>query len=247
MIALDDTSPTSEAYRALRTSLLFSSLDQEVKTILITSGAPGEGKSRTASNLAVVLARAGHKTVLIDADFRRPSQHRLFGRGRNAGLANLILDEEPADELIQPVDQAHFLYFLAAGTTPSNPSELLGSNRMRTVLDDLRRQFRYIVIDTPPTNAVTDSSVLAAFSDATVIVAEHGRTTYPALNHARQSLERVGANIVGIVVNKVKENPGAYHYRYGYYPSLSEQREERPAPPVEPPAPVPAVAIKDKG
>ncbi|GAC1658550.1 MAG: polysaccharide biosynthesis tyrosine autokinase [Candidatus Dormibacteraceae bacterium] len=230
LVALNGNSPVAEAYKALRTNLLFATVDRDARSIVVTSALPFEGKSRTAANLAIVLAQAGHRTLIVDADFRRPTQHKLFGRARNVGLSNLILDEKPAEELIQPVDQAHFLYFLAAGTTPSNPSELLGSNRMRAVLDDLRRQFRYIVLDTPPTNAVTDSAVLAAFADATVIVAEHGRTTYPALNHARQSLERVGANIVGVVVNKVKETPGAYYYRYGYYAALGDQRRESPAP-----------------
>src|SRR5207244_7505732 len=117
LVVLGGDSPAVEAYKALRTNLLFSSVDREVKTIVITSAGPNEGKSRTAANLAIVLAQAGHPTLLVDADFRRPSQHRIFGRVRNVGLSNLIVQDMPESAIFVPYDQVKELVILAAGPT----------------------------------------------------------------------------------------------------------------------------------
>src|SRR5439155_10880764 len=157
LVTLASDSPVSEAYKALRTNLLFSSVDRELKTIVITSAVPNEGKSRTAANLAVVLAQAGHSTLLVDADFRRPSQHRVFGRVRNIGLSNLIVQDIPESALLVPDEQVKDLVVLASGPTPPNPSELLGSAQMKAVLAKLRKNFDYVVLDTPPVNYVTDA------------------------------------------------------------------------------------------
>src|SRR5205807_4911255 len=172
LVTLAGDSPVGEAYKALRTNLLFSSVDKEVKTIVITSAVPNEGKSRTAANLAVVLAMAGHPTLLLDADFRRPSQHRIFGRVRNIGLSNLIVEDMPESALLVPDDQVKDLVILASGPTPPNPSELLGSAQMGGLLAGFRKHFDYVVIDTPPVNAVTDASVLAANTDAAIMVVD---------------------------------------------------------------------------
>ena len=220
LVVLDPASPVAEAYRSLRTNLLFSTVDREVKTIVITSAAPGEGKSRTASNLALALGQAGYRTIVVDADFRRPSQHRLFGRVRNVGLSNLMIQDIPEVDLIQGVDRVPNLSFITSGPTPPNPSELLGSGRMRQVLAHLRERYHYVIIDTPPVNAVTDATVLAAAVDGVILVAESNRTTYPALSHAREAVERVGGHVLGVVINKVKQTRGGYYegyYSYGYY------------------------------
>jgi succinoglycan biosynthesis transport protein ExoP len=224
LVVLDPSSTVAEAYRALRTNLLFSSLDRELKTIVVTSPAPGEGKSRTIANLAVALAQAGYSTLLIDADFRRPSQHRIFGRVRNVGLSNLMIQDIPENELVNAVADVTNLHFIASGPTPPNPSELLGSARMRSILAQLRSRFHYVLIDTPPVNVVTDASVLAASADGVVLVAESGRTTYPGLLHAREAIQRVGGTILGVVVNKLRSGASAYYYdgyyqEYGYYAS----------------------------
>ena len=217
LVALDGQSPATEAYKALRTSLLFSTLDQELKTIVVTSAAPEEGKSRTAANLALVLAGAGHKTLLIDADFRRPSQHKIFGRIRNVGLSNLILQDVAEDEAIAAVEQVPNLWLLTSGPSPPNPSELLGSGRMRELMVRLRGAFTYVILDTPPVNAVTDAPILASAANGTILVVEQGRTTFPALGHAKQTLDRVGAHTIGVVMNKVRASAGSYSYEYGYY------------------------------
>lgn len=217
LVAIDGKSPASEAYKALRTSLLFSTIDQELKTIVVTSSSPGEGKSRTAANLAIVLAEAGHKTLLVDADFRRPSLHKIFGRIRNIGLSNLILQDVAEDEAIAPVERVPNLWLVTSGTIPPNPSELLGSGRIKELMERLRGAFTYVIFDTPPVNAVTDAAILAAASNGTILVVEQGVTTFPALGHAQQLLNRVGAHTIGVVMNKVRASTGSYTYEYGSY------------------------------
>jgi succinoglycan biosynthesis transport protein ExoP len=235
LVALDAQSHASEAFKALRTSLLFSTIDQELREIVVTSAEMGEGKSRTAANLAIVLAEAGHKTLLIDADFRRPSQHVIFARIRNIGLSNLIVQDVPENEAITAVEAVPNLWLLTSGPTPPNPSELLGSGRMRELMAKLRGYFTYVVVDTPPVNAVTDASILAAAASATVLVVEQGRTTFPALKHAKAMLDRVGARTLGAVMNKVHSSAGSYAYAYGYYATSSNGRAGSDVAPVSEP------------
>jgi receptor protein-tyrosine kinase len=219
LVTLDASSHSSEAYKALRTSLLFSAVARDLKVIVITSAEQGEGKSRTAGNLAVALAHADNKTLLIDADFRRPSQHRIFGRIRNIGLSNLILKDVDESQAITNVESVPNLWLLTSGPTPPNPSELLGSSRMKDLLAALSEHFAYLIVDTPPLNAVTDASVLASYASGVVVVVEQGRTTFPAVRRAKQTLDRVGAYTIGAVMNKLRARGGSYAYEYGYYAS----------------------------
>jgi receptor protein-tyrosine kinase len=221
LVALDAQSPSSEAFKALRTSVLFATIDQESKAIVITSAELGEGKSRTAANLAIAIAQASHKTLLIDADFRRPSQHRLFGRVRNIGLSNLILQDASESDAIKQLESVPNLWLLTSGPTPPNPSELLGSGRMRELMSKLWHQFSYVIIDTPPVNAVTDASIIAATAAATIVVVEQGRTTFPALKRTKEMLDRVNARTIGAVLNKVRASSGSYYYGYGNYATPS--------------------------
>ena len=217
LVALGGQSPVVEAYKALRTNLLFSSVDKELKTLVITSAVANEGKSRTAANLAIVLAQAGHRTLLVDADFRRPSQHRIFGRVRNIGLSNVFVQDMPDASIFLIDEQVKDLVILASGPTPPNPSELLGSAQMKGQLERFRKAFDYVVLDTPPVNAVTDASVLAASCDAVILIVETNKATYTGVQHAKQSLERVGARVLGSVMNKMRpEGGGYYYYQYGY-------------------------------
>jgi receptor protein-tyrosine kinase len=227
LVTLDASSHASEAYKALRTSLLYSSIDRELKVIVITSAEQGEGKSRTAANLAVALAHAENMTLLVDADFRRPSQHRIFGRIRNVGLSNLILKDVSENEAISRVETVPNLWLLSSGPTPPNPSELLGSSRMKELMARLSEAFTYVVVDTPPVNAVTDASILAASASGTILVVEQGRTTFPALRHAKHVLDRVGAHTIGAVMNKLRARGGAYSYEYGYYASPHAETAEQ--------------------
>jgi capsular exopolysaccharide synthesis family protein len=217
LVSLSDDSVSGEAYKKLRTNLLFTALESKQQVIVVTSAVPGEGKSRTAANLAAMLSEAGQKTVVIDADFRRPTLHRMFTRVRNVGLANLILQDLPERELITPVEKLPNLWLVTSGPHPPNPSELLGSARMRALLVRLSQSFSYVIIDTPPVNAVADALIVAAMADATLLVVEQGRTNYPALTHAKQSLDRVGAKVIGAVLNKLRVDRSGYYYNYYTY------------------------------
>src|SRR6266550_894480 len=217
LVTLGGDSPVVEAYKALRTNLLFSGVDKELKTVVVTSAVANEGKSRTAANLAIVLAQAGHRTLLVDADFRRPSQHRIFGRVRNVGLSNMFVQDTPEGSLFAADEQVPGLVALGSGPTPPNPSELLGSAQMKALLARFRQGFDYVVMDTPPVNAVTDASVLATSSDAVILVVETNKATYTGVQHAKQALERVGARVLGSVMNKMRPLGGSdYYYQYGY-------------------------------
>ncbi len=220
LVVLSGSPSASESYRSLRTNLQFASVDRPVKSIVVTSPAPGEGKSRTAANLAIVLALAGHTTLLLDANFRRPCIHRLFGIASKHGLAELILNEGPDKELIGAVPEVPGLWVLAAGASPPNPSEVLGSARMKALLDELAPRFDYVVLDTPSLNAVTDPALLAAQADATLLVIEEGRTDFRSLIRAKSQLDNVGAPVLGVVVNKLW--PKAAKYRYPAYSSYRD-------------------------
>ncbi len=226
LVTLDAQSHAAEAYKALRTGILFSGIERNVKELVVTSAELGEGKSRTAANLAVVLAQAGYKTLLIDADFRRPSQHRIFGRIHNVGLSNLIVQDATEEETISAVEAVPNLWLLCSGPIPPNPSELLGSGRMRALIVHMVAAFNYVIIDTPPINAVTDAPILAANANGTILVVEHGRTTFPALGRAKQMLDRVGARTLGVVMNKVRAASGAYAYEYGYYATPARDADQ---------------------
>jgi len=228
LVTLDTSSHASEAYKALRTSLLFSAVDQALKVIVVTSAEQGEGKSRTAANLAVALATAENRTLLIDADFRRPALHRIFGRVRNMGLSNLILKEVDQEKAVTPVETIPNLWLLMSGPTPPNPSELLGSGRMKALMAELAATFAYVIVDTPPLNAVTDASIVASSASGTILVVEQGRTSVTAVKRAKQMLDHVGAHTIGVVMNKLRARGGSYSYEYGYYAKPTQEKKSTP-------------------
>lgn len=214
----------SEAYRRLRTNLLFSSLDNPLHSVLVTSARIGEGKTRTAANLAGVIAAAGQRTLLVDADMRRPSQHALFQRNLAAGLSDLLLlsgrREIPDIEVAHRTDHVN-LWLLPSGTPAPNPSELVASRHTTPLLRRLQQQFEMMVIDSPPIDLVTDSLSLAASASATVLVVEAGRTNAREARKAVDRLRSVGANVVGVVLNKTRSRDmaaGEYTYYYAYVP-----------------------------
>jgi polysaccharide biosynthesis transport protein len=217
-----ENSSAAEAYKALRTNLMFSTFTRQAATILITSPMPDEGKSHVAANLAAVMAEAGHRTLIVDADFRRPRLHRIYGRVRNLGLSNLVVDDAQGDDLVKPVSGVSNLWLVSSGPTPPNPSELLGSPQMKELLVKFREQFAYVLVDSPPVNVVTDPSVLTADADATVLVIEQGRTTYTAVLRAKQTLTQVGGNVIGVVFNKCQRGGDSYYYEHEYYTASSD-------------------------
>lgn len=212
-------SPLTEGYRTLRTNVQYSSLDKPVQTLMVTSASPGEGKSTTVANLAVVMAQAGKRTLVVDTDLRRPVLHKVFGLPNSTGLTTAIL-ELPGNDLagyIQATDVEN-LFVITSGPQPPNPSEMLGSNRMAELVDELKQHADILIFDSPPTLAVTDPAVLARLVDGVLLVVESAKTPEAAVRRAAQELAKVGANILGIVVNRLSPRlAGSYYYYYDYY------------------------------
>jgi len=216
-------SQMAESYRALRTSLLLTSLGTPPKVILITSALPEEGKTTTSINCAIVLAQKGTRVLLIDADLRRPSIHKTLGMGPRAGLSNVLtgaitLREATIRSAILPN-----LSVLPAGTPPPNPAELLASTEMKDVFAKLREQYDHIVVDTPPTLSVTDAVILSTRADAVVLVIRSAQTTKQALRRARDILMQVNARVCGVLLNAVNLNSPDYHYYYEYQGKYGER------------------------
>jgi capsular exopolysaccharide synthesis family protein len=213
---LEPFSAPSEAYRRLRTNVQFSRPDTVVQMIVVTSGSPGEGKSTTAANLAISMAQAGRRTLLLDADLRKPSVHKMFGQSREPGLVGILFSEGRPDfeRFATDVDE---LYIIPSGSPSPNPSEILGSRKMREFLMAAREYFDVVVIDTPPVLTVADAVIVSTQADGTIYVATAAQTDLPAVESGIIALQNVGAYILGAVVNKFdhQEAYGRYGYRYG--------------------------------
>jgi succinoglycan biosynthesis transport protein ExoP len=209
-------SQMSESYRALRTSLLLTSVGAPPKIILITSALPQEGKTTTSINTATVLAQKGTRVLLIDADLRRPSIHKTLGMGPRAGLSNVLTGGTTLQQATARSSSLPNLFVLPAGTPPPNPAELLASAQMFDILAELREQYDHIIVDTPPTLSVTDAVVLSTRADAVVLVIRSGQTTKPALRRARDILAQVNARVAGVLMNAVNLNSPDYYYYYEY-------------------------------
>jgi non-specific protein-tyrosine kinase len=205
-------SPISEAYRALRTSLDFSSLDEPIRTLVVTSAGPEEGKSTILANLAVTMAQADRKVILVDCDLRRPSQHRIFGLQNGSGLTNMMVDDEALkNPPLQDTGIAN-LQLISSGPLPPNPSELLGSRRMEDIAASLLSQADFILFDTPPIIAVTDAAVLASKVDGALLVVSAGHTKREHAQKAKALLEKVNARVVGAVLNNVSLDSSLHSY-----------------------------------
>lgn len=204
-------SPIAEAYRQLRTNIQFSSLDNPVRTLLVTSTGPEEGKTTTLANLAVTMAQTGSRVTLVDCDLRKPSLHDLFGVAAEPGLTNVLLG---SDEIPYRECGIENLRILTAGPLPPNPSEMLGSRRMGDVIVRLKSEADYVLFDTPPVVIVTDAAVLATRVDGTLLVVSAGRTRRELAQRAKNLLEKVNAPLLGVVLNNVKYEPKIHHY-YG--------------------------------
>ncbi len=220
--------PRAEAYRVLRTNLSFVDIDAESKAIVVTSAVPGEGKSTTAVNIALALQQAGERTLLIDADLRRPQAARLLGLDGTIGLTTALVGKVTASDVI--LTHSSGLHFLAAGAIPPNPAELLQSQSMAGVLAELRPAYDVIIIDSPPLLPVTDAALIASQVDGAVIVVRHGSTTREQLSGARERLDAVGAHTLGAVFNMVpKKGLGSYGSGYGYGYGYGYAPEEKPS------------------
>ncbi len=196
-------SGVAEAYRTLRTNIEFSSVDAPIRTLLVTSAIPGEGKTVTAANLAVVFAQAGRRVLLVDADLRKPGVHLMFDMPNAHGLTTLLRSDEVSLDAIAQVTEQDNLRILTTGPLPPNPAELMGSQRMRTVLEILRSSADLVILDSPPLQAVTDSALLSSLMDGTLFVVDAGRSRRRSVRLGREALARAGANVLGAVLNRV--------------------------------------------
>lgn len=210
----DPGGAASEAYRMLRTNLFYALVDSPPRVIVLTSAGPGEGKSTTAANLAVALVQAGKSTLLLDCDLRKPTLHVLFGARNLKGLVDVLIGERKLEEVYQ--EQIPGLSLVTPGPPPPNPAELLSSRRLVEILRQARQEFEYVLVDTPPVGRVSDAAVVAANGEGVLMVIDAQRTRKRALKQAMHTLEGVGANVLGTVVNKVNKQHKALGEGYYY-------------------------------
>lgn len=219
----------AEAYRMLRTNLQFSMIDRPLQTLMITSANPEEGKSITAANVAVVMAQAGKRAVLVDADLRRPVQHQIFGLSNSMGLTSILLDSNiRLAETLQDTAVEN-LQIMTSGPLPPNPSELLGSKRMGNLIEALQKQADIIIFDTPPILPVADATILAARVDGTLLVVDSGHTRRALARRGKEALAGVGATVLGVVINRLPQ-PGKTSYNYYYAHDASPSAQGRSLP-----------------
>jgi capsular exopolysaccharide synthesis family protein len=229
----EPTSPAAEAYRSVRTSVQFLSLDQPIRTLMITSPRPGEGKTTTVVNLAVALGLAGQRVAVVSCDLRRPRLHEFFDLSNTVGFTSVLLGSVPLSAAVQRVPGIDRISVLPSGPVPPNPSELLSSSRTADVMSAIQAEHHIEHVDSPPVLPVTDSLVLSALADAVILVATAGVTTKKEAHRAVELLRQVDAPLVGTVLNGATAHTG-YEYGYGYgYTYTYEQQDLEPEPPLK--------------
>lgn len=211
---LNPKSPITEQYRTVRTNLQFASVDDELGSMIITSSGPGEGKSLTTANLAVVYAQQGKKILLIDADLRKPTVHYTFRLDNLRGLSNILVGEHTLEESVNKTDVDN-LDVISCGPIPPNPSELLASKKMKQLLEDAKSTYDMVIFDTPPVLAVTDAQILANIADGSLLVIRSNKTEIEAATKAREALEPANAKLLGTVLNDREKKHANYYYYYG--------------------------------
>jgi len=208
-------SNVSEAFKTIRTNLQFSSIDEEVKSILVTSSIPGEGKSFVSANLAVAFAQAGNKVLIVDCDLRRGRQHTIFGLSNQYGLSNLLIDnsDRKDDKYFQKTNIKN-LYVLPRGLVPPNPSEILASEKNKNLVKILEKTFDMVIYDGPPVNGLADSIIMAGIVKKVIIVSSYKSTKMEQLQNTKKGLDKFSGKIAGIIVNRM---PTRHDHYYSYY------------------------------
>jgi capsular exopolysaccharide synthesis family protein len=223
-------SPNAEAYRQLRTNVQYIGVSRPLSTILVTSPNAAEGKSTTAANLAIALAQADNRVLLVDGDMRRPFLHRKFGMSNDVGLTNLLLSREDDAAFVQETAVPN-LRLITSGPLPPNPAELIHSERMKHLIEWLGETADYIVVDSPPVLAVTDSVLLSQLASTTLMVVEANKTRQQSLLLALQQIEAVGGHLAGILINKINPRRSGYYYNYySYYTDDQTHASNTPRP-----------------
>jgi len=219
-------SPHAEAYRVLRTNLLFSRKDDKLNTVAVVSAGAGEGKSTTVFNLAAIFAQSGQRVLMVDSDLRRPTLHKMLKVTNNIGLTNYLLKQNSLEEVIQTTSLPS-LDFMASGKLPSSSLGILSSAQMRDLITELKQHYDYIFFDSPPVMGVSDASILASEVDMTLQVIQYRRYPQPMNIRAKQLIEKVGGNLVGIVLNNINMSQDeSYYYYSGYYHDYYYTRNE---------------------
>ena len=202
----------AEAYRSLRSNIEYSSFDDEYRAIVVTSSVPGEGKSTTSGNLALSLAQSGNKVLLVDCDMRKPSIHKKFKISNISGTAELLLRKESFEDVANFYNEN--LTIITAGKIPPNPSEMLSSRAMTAFIKEMKKEFKYIILDTPPLQAVTDAQVLSTKADGVLLVVRAGSTKRDAVLNSVDLIKKVQGKVIGTVLNGVENKKNSYYY-YG--------------------------------
>jgi protein-tyrosine kinase len=210
----DPRSPISEQYKTIRTNIQFSVTDSEIRSIVVTSSGPEEGKSTTVANLAVVFAQQGKKVLLVDADMRKPTVHYTFRLDNIFGLTNILTKQRKLSDTYQATEIDN-LYVLSCGPIPPNPAELLASQAMDELLKDAYQTFDMILFDTPPVLAVTDAQILASKANGTILVVHSQKTITDAAIKAKELLQSANSKLLGVVLNQRKQKDSHYYYYYG--------------------------------
>ncbi|MFB4163834.1 CpsD/CapB family tyrosine-protein kinase [Alteribacillus sp. JSM 102045] len=210
----DQKSPVSEQYRTIRTNIQYASVEREMQTILITSPGPGEGKSTTVANLGITMAQQGKRTLIIDADLRKPTVHYTFQTMNIHGLTNVLTHQSRFVDVVQKTEVDN-LHIITSGPIPPNPAELLSAKKMEQILVESKQEFDVILFDAPPVLPVTDAQVLAANCDGSILVIKSGQTDKQAGLKAKELLEKADASILGTVLNQRKALQQQYYYYYG--------------------------------
>ncbi|WP_306441393.1 CpsD/CapB family tyrosine-protein kinase [Priestia megaterium] len=206
--------PVAEQYRTIRTNIQFSGADEEIKSLVLTSSGPSEGKSTTAANLASVYAQQGLNVLLIDGDLRKPTAHYTFRLENHTGLTNVLTRQSQLGQAVQSTEVPN-LYVLTSGPIPPNPSELLASKQMGEVLAEMKERFDMVIFDTPPILAVADAQILANQVDASLLIVSSGKTEKDAALKAKELLTQAKSKLLGAVLNNRKMEEGNYYYYYG--------------------------------
>lgn len=224
IVEKDPKSPVSEVFRTLRTNIQFMNTNKNLKTLLLTSTVPAEGKSLIAANLAATFAQANKRVVLIDCDMRKGRQHNIFGTSPKPGLSNYLsgIDsdgEESGDDLAKYIrsTEVENLYLIPAGNIPPNPSELIASEKMVKLLKELEELCDMVILDGTPSLIVTDAVILSRFVDSTIIVTAQNKTKMEDLNKVKKDIDNVGGKVAGVVINRIEVNNKQYQDRYYYY------------------------------